>query len=481
MSTQVQIRRGNTTQTGAFTGVVAEITVDTDKKTVVVHDGSTAGGFALARESAVTSNAAFSQASFNTANAAFLQANTPSYVANSAAIYANAAFAAANTASLSTGAYAQANAAFNTANASFTVANNALTSSNGSIIWATANAAFLKANTPDYVANSAAIYANGAFTAANTADSKATSAGSYANAAFAAANTASLSTGAYAQANAAFTRANNSLNANTGGTVVGDVSITGNLTVTGATTYTNTTTVLIADNIITVNAAINQSAQPAVNAGIEVDRGAQPNSSFLWIETSNKWAANNGNGSIFIAADSAETYANSAFVRANNALNANNGGTITGNVVISANLTASNVASQTYIQFGDGTKQYTANSTVITPANVSISSYSVTANGAQTVFNIGFSPSAPETIFVTIDGVVQPPSSYTTNSSANTITLDATPANGEQVGVVSFYTSVSPYVIPDASITKAKFSSNATTYIEQTAADAAVSLAIALG
>ena len=100
-------------------------------------------------------------------------------------------------------------------------------------------------------------------------------------------------------------------------TITGDLSITGNLTVTGNTTYTNTTTVLIADNIITVNAAINQASQPAVNAGIEVDRGAQPNSSFLWIESSGKWAANNGNGSIFIAADSAESYANSAFAAAN--------------------------------------------------------------------------------------------------------------------------------------------------------------------
>jgi len=173
--------------------------------------------------------------------------------------------------------------------------------------------------------------------------------------------------------------------------------------------------------------------------------------------------------------------ANAAFVRANNSLDANNGGTITGNVIISANLTASNVGTQTYIQFGDGTKQYTANSTVVTPANVSISTYSATANGAQTTFDIGFSPASAESIFVTIDGVVQPPTSYTTNSSANTITLDASPANGEQVGVISFYTAVNPFVIPDGSVTTVKFAPDATTYINQTAADAAVSLAIALG
>ncbi len=59
MSTQVQFRRGNTAQTSTFTGATAEITVDTDKETIVVHDGSTAGGFPLARESALTANQVF--------------------------------------------------------------------------------------------------------------------------------------------------------------------------------------------------------------------------------------------------------------------------------------------------------------------------------------------------------------------------------------------------------------------------------------
>jgi hypothetical protein len=53
-------------------------------------------------------------------------------------------------------------------------------------------------------------------------------------------------------------------------------------------------------------------------------------------------------------------HAQSAFVRANNSLDANTGGEVSANVTISANLTASNVATQTYIQFGDGTKQFTA-------------------------------------------------------------------------------------------------------------------------
>jgi len=58
MPTQVQIRRGNTVQTSTFTGAVAEITVDTDKKTLVIHDGSTAGGIPLATQANVTNSVA---------------------------------------------------------------------------------------------------------------------------------------------------------------------------------------------------------------------------------------------------------------------------------------------------------------------------------------------------------------------------------------------------------------------------------------
>jgi hypothetical protein len=47
MATAIQRRRGTTAQHGSFTGLAGEISIDTDKKTAVVHDGSTAGGFPL--------------------------------------------------------------------------------------------------------------------------------------------------------------------------------------------------------------------------------------------------------------------------------------------------------------------------------------------------------------------------------------------------------------------------------------------------
>ena len=49
MATQLQIRRGTSTQVAAFTGAEGEIVVNTTNDSVHVNDGSTAGGFELAR------------------------------------------------------------------------------------------------------------------------------------------------------------------------------------------------------------------------------------------------------------------------------------------------------------------------------------------------------------------------------------------------------------------------------------------------
>src|SRR6056300_706493 len=54
MANALQLRRGTTAEHITFTGLVGEVTVDTTKDTVVVHDGSTAGGFPLAKFSDLT-------------------------------------------------------------------------------------------------------------------------------------------------------------------------------------------------------------------------------------------------------------------------------------------------------------------------------------------------------------------------------------------------------------------------------------------
>lgn len=47
MPTQLQFRRGTTSQNNGFTGAVGELTVDTDTDALVLHDGSTAGGIEI--------------------------------------------------------------------------------------------------------------------------------------------------------------------------------------------------------------------------------------------------------------------------------------------------------------------------------------------------------------------------------------------------------------------------------------------------
>ena len=49
MAKLLKLRGGTTSQHGSFTGADREVTVDTDKETLVVHNGSQAGGFPLAR------------------------------------------------------------------------------------------------------------------------------------------------------------------------------------------------------------------------------------------------------------------------------------------------------------------------------------------------------------------------------------------------------------------------------------------------
>jgi hypothetical protein len=135
MATQIQWRRGTTAQTASFTGAVGEATVDTSKNTLVIHDGTTAGGFPLARESALSANVAQIQASFNQANTAFI-------AATSAGIYANGAFVSSNTIqTYVTSANANISVLFsyvNTANANITAAfvraNNSLDTTTGGSI-----------------------------------------------------------------------------------------------------------------------------------------------------------------------------------------------------------------------------------------------------------------------------------------------------------------------------------------------------------
>jgi hypothetical protein len=310
MATQIQLRRGNTSATATFTGAVAEVTVDTDKKTIVVHDGTTSGGIPLALESSLSANSTSVIAAFAKANAANVLAQAGSTLANTANTTADAAFAKANSANV-------------LAQAGSTLANTANT---------TADAAFAKANAANVLAQAGSTLAN---TANTTAD-----------AAFAKANSANV------LAQSAFARANNSLNVQSGGTITGDTTVTGNLTVVGTTIYANTITALIADNLLTLNASIGQASAPTVNAGIEVDRGSSDNVSILWNETSDTWTFTNDGSNYLEIADAARL--NSAFALANTANTTADAGFAkanAANVLAQVAYTAANTASADAVSF----------------------------------------------------------------------------------------------------------------------------------
>jgi hypothetical protein len=48
MSKQLQLRRGTTTDHATFTGAIGEVTYDTDKRTLITHDGVTQAGNEIA-------------------------------------------------------------------------------------------------------------------------------------------------------------------------------------------------------------------------------------------------------------------------------------------------------------------------------------------------------------------------------------------------------------------------------------------------
>ena len=56
MTTAVQHRRGTTAEHAAFTGLEGELTIDTTKDTAVIHDGTLAGGYPLAKENLANVN-----------------------------------------------------------------------------------------------------------------------------------------------------------------------------------------------------------------------------------------------------------------------------------------------------------------------------------------------------------------------------------------------------------------------------------------
>ena len=257
-NTTIQLKYSNTTATPTSLNV-AEPAYSYSSNTLFIGSPDGLGSLAIGgkfyvdqqAQIFVKANAAYEAA--NNASDAWVrtQANSAFTAANSAGVYANSAFLAANTPSnVANSAASYANSAFSKANSAYTNAGTAQT---------TADNAAAAAATAQNSADAASSYANSAFITANnnsgvnlTQNNNISSAASYANSGF-------------ALANSAFTRANNSINANTGGTITADLVITGNLTVQGNTTYVDTRTITTGDSLI--HLANNNTVGDTVDIG----------------------------------------------------------------------------------------------------------------------------------------------------------------------------------------------------------------------
>ena len=275
MATQLQLRKGNTAQTAVFTGALAEVTVDIDQDTVVVHDGTTVGGNYIVSKAQLESNVSilqginttqntnitavngFAAGAFNTANGANGLAagayNTANTNATNISIiqgvdltqntnitavnnYAVSAYNQANTnATNITAVNGFAQSAFNTANGANGLAAGAYNQ---------ANSAYSYTTQVEAIAQNAYNKANSAFDSSNAVNG-------FAISAFNKANSANiLAQAAFDTANLKFNTSGGNINGDVVITANNDLTVTGNLYVLGNTVSFGTQTLEVVDPMI---------------------------------------------------------------------------------------------------------------------------------------------------------------------------------------------------------------------------------------
>jgi len=301
MAKLLKLRRGTTSQHSSFTGAEGEVTVDTTKDTLVVHDGSTAGGVPLAKESANLSLIDEDNMSTNSATRPPSQQSVKAYVDTADALKASLAGATFTGDVTLTGDSANVvwdksdNALEFATNANLTLQDqniirftNGLSSTSGGnegIMFGASGSEVLKIFNTTTGTN---IHS----TATNGVEIK----GPKFNVRNSVPNDIIYSDGAYVKLY--YSDGTNSTEklatSSSGVSVTGSLTISGGLTVNGTTTTVNTTNTTVTDNLLELNSGAGSNAN---DAGILIERGSTGDNAIIaWDESADKFTVGTTTG-----------------------------------------------------------------------------------------------------------------------------------------------------------------------------------------
>jgi hypothetical protein len=307
MATAIQRRRGNTAQHASFTGLAGEITIDTQKNTVVVHDGTTAGGYPLARADEV---AALGGADITAVIAGSgLTGGSTSGNATISLNYENLAGnlvpSANNTYSLGTvskvwkdvfvgpgSLYINGQQVLSDNSGTITVSANAnqnlsfVTTGTGDLELTAGGEIQLKSNV--ILGAGKTLTASGGLKLASNLDVNS----QYINNLTNPVQAQDAATKHYVDNDSTVVRTTGTQTIGGAKTFSADLIVSGNLTVSGTTTTVNSETISLADNIIDLNSNFTTGA-PTENAGIRIKRGDSADVQVRWNETDDKWQFTN--------------------------------------------------------------------------------------------------------------------------------------------------------------------------------------------